>query len=121
MRHLFTPQISLYVAASAGFVHLFCCGLPLLLSLGSLTATFGMTSSDWHTAFRPYEMPLLVISGALLLLTGLVHWIAYRIDCRTDGECHHAPCAPKKDYARIIFAGACALYLVNSAILLLTH
>ena len=108
---------------SSFIMHLFCCGIPLMMSITSLTALVGITSGEMlhHSWFGRYEVELLAVSGAILFFTGGLQWISRRIDCRTDGHCAHEPCDPKKDLSGHIFAGAATLYLLNLAIFFLSH
>tara|TARA_B100001123_G_scaffold59061_1_gene63746 strand:- start:1626 stop:1940 length:315 start_codon:yes stop_codon:yes gene_type:complete len=97
-------------------MHVFCCGLPLAMSLISLGTMVGVTGLqlpvfDWFGRNEPYIM---AISGVLLLITGLMLAAAQRINCRTDGHCVHPPCDEKKDYTVLIFTVAVALYAGNS-------
>ena len=109
---------------SSCLVHIFCCGLPLLMSITSLTALLGVSGGDlfgmsWMT--HTHDHSLMIVSGVILFITGAIQWIGSRIDCRTDGQCVHEPCDTKKDYSRIIFYVACALYGVNLTVYLFAH
>ena len=104
----------------SALMHIFCCGIPLLLSIGSVSAVIGINSAElvgveW---FEAIETELFIASGALLLITGVFQIIRRQINCRTDGECTHEPCETKKDYAHKIFLMACALYSINLIIML---
>jgi len=123
MRAIINNHAHLWLALSGGLIHLFCCGLPLALSMLSLTSVFGIRNTEWmHQGWLGRnELEIFVFSGLVLLITGLAQYIAYRINCRTDGHCHHKPCDSKKRLARAVFAAAICLYLFNSAVLLTLH
>lgn len=118
-----TRRVSLWFVLGSCLIHLFCCGIPLLLSLGSLGAVIGTGSMEWiHEGwFGRHEIDLMLASGAVLLVTGLVQFLSSRINCRTDGDCAHAPCDSKRSYARYVFLLAVGLYAINGAVFLLAH
>ncbi|MCI5049904.1 MAG: hypothetical protein MRY32_06195 [Rickettsiales bacterium] len=96
-------------------MHLFCCGLPLLMSITSLAALVGITSGDllglsW---FSHYSHEIMAFSGVVLVASIAVHIISSRINCRTDGDCVHEPCDEKKDYSRHLLVMATVLFVVN--------
>lgn len=96
-------------------MHIFCCGLPLLLSITSLTTVFGLSSLsvfeiEWFEAVEDY---VLILSGMMLLVTYLINRLAKNLDCLKDGFCTHPPCSEKKSMSIDIFKIAVILYLLN--------
>ncbi len=123
MRAILTQQFSFYLVLATCAMHVLCCGLPLLLSIGSLAAIAGVSGNEWlHPHWlEQYEYGLIALSAAALIVTGGVQYAASRINCRTDGHCHHKPCDKKKRLAQRIYLIAAALFFVNLAVMLLTH
>ncbi len=99
-------------------MHVLCCGLPLILSISSLAALLGVSGADVanHAWFEPYEAPIMIIAGALLLLCALSVGISKIIDCRKDGACEHAPCDKKKDLSVLILGISAVVYSANLAL-----
>ncbi len=106
--------------------HVFCCVLPTLFSLASLLAGVGIVSAlptGWlafHEAMHEYEIPMIGLSGAILAVGWLLHYISLRIDCHDTG-CAHGPCQPKKKSATGILKIATVLFVVNTIIYLAFH
>ena len=123
MQRILSQHFHFYLALATCLMHLFCCGLPMLLSIGTLAAIFGLSGGEWlHPEWlHDYETMLLIASGALLFITGAAQWISARINCRTDGHCHHEPCNNKKRLAQRLYIIAVGLFAVNLSIMLLTH
>lgn len=98
--------------------HFFCCGLPIVFSLFSLLSTAGLTAAmpmgleSLHHAMHDYERPLISVSFAILMVGWVLHYIAYRIDCRSTG-CEHEPCAPKKRRSGKVLLIATTLFTLN--------
>ena len=104
-------------------MHIFCCGLPLLIGVTNLAAVVGMTGAgavhpEW---FEAIELPALIISGVMLFLGFVLQTISRRVDCRTDGACAHEPCDTKKSLSEKVLLIAAALYVVNLALFFLAH
>lgn len=74
-----------------------------------------------HSALHDYEIPMIATSGLIILMGWMLHYIAYRIDCRTTG-CVHEPCGPKKKRSGKVLMIATGLFVINvSAYFLLHH
>ena len=116
-------QFSVSFVIGSAFMHIFCCGIPLLLNVLALVSSLGITGIEFsHSGwFEMTEQSLIIASGALLAISLLVQFISDRINCIEDGACHHEPCETKKDFSRIILIGAVALYAINLAFYLLAH
>lgn len=96
-------------------MHIFCCGLPLLLSITSLTNVFGVSSLsvfeiEWFEAVEDY---VLILSGMLLFVTYLINRLSKKLDCSKDDFCTHPPCIEKKNISSYMFKIAVILYLLN--------
>ena len=106
---------STFFVILGSLMHLFCCGLPLLLSITSLATTLGFSSLsifefEW---FEPIENYVLIVMGIMLAATYLVNRSSKQIDCTEDGLCEHPPCDEKKDISGYLLKIAVVLYLVN--------
>jgi len=102
-------------------MHLFCCGLPLLLSITSLTTAIGISSLsifeiEWFEAVENY---VLIISGVMLAVTYIINRSSKELDCSESGFCTHPPCGEKKNSSSYILRIAIVLYLVNIVTLVL--
>lgn len=111
-----------FVFGSA-LMHVFCCGIPLLLAVTNLATLFGIAGvgalhAEW---FEQFEVAALVIAGVMLVLTIGLQFISNRINCRTDGACVHEPCDSKKRFSENMLKFAVALYVVNLVVYFLSH
>ena len=122
MRGLHQRLAYTFVISSA-LMHVFCCGLPLMLTAANVAALFGIAGAGAIHApwFEQIEVYVLVISGAMLAITGLIQYISNRIDCRTEGSCAHEPCDKKKHLSARIFQIALALYSLNLLLYFFSH
>ena len=112
---------STFFVILGSLMHLFCCGLPLLLSITSLATTLGFSSLsifevEW---FEPIENYVLLVMGIMLALTYFVNRSSKKLDCTEDGSCTHPPCDEKKDISGYLLKIAVVLYLVNITTFLL--
>lgn len=98
--------------------HFFCCGLPIVFSILSLLSSAGLTAAmplgleELHHAMHDYEIPMIMVSSAILVMGWALHYVAYRIDCRSTG-CAHGPCAPKKKRSGKVLIIATILFALN--------
>lgn len=115
-----------WACVSSEISHIFCCGLPILFSLLSLLSGLGVIIAmpaglDFlHEALHDYEIPMIITSGCIIVLGWALHYVAYRIDCRSTG-CGHGPCAPKKRNSGRVLIIATALFVMNVSIYFLFH
>lgn len=107
--------------------HIFCCGLPMVFSILSLMSGLGLISTMpagmefLHHALHDYEIPMIATSGFIIMMGWALHYIAYRIDCRSTG-CEHEPCGPKKKRSGKVLMIATGLFILNvSAYFFLHH
>lgn len=108
----------------SSFMHVFCCGLPLLLSLTSLAAMLGLSSVKiMHVSWfvGSMQVNILIFSGLVLAGSCVAQWIGNRLDCHTDGHCHHKPCDKKKSLSGWFLIAAVCLYVVNVVIFFITR
>lgn len=96
-------------------MHMFCCGIPLLLSVTSLGTVLGISSAsmfefEW---FEAIEHELFITSGTVLAATIIAHIISRRLNCYEDARCCDAPCDEKKSLSFYLLIGASVLYVVN--------
>ena len=104
-------------------MHLFCCGIPLILSIASISTILGFNSADYFGFewFEAIEAELFIASGIMLLTTAILHIISRRINCSKNSGCDHKPCDAKKSYAQKIFIAAVVIYSINLVIMLVTN
>lgn len=100
--------------------HIFCCVLPLVMSITSLASILGFTAVHemWESTFHAYEVDILIFSGSMLLVGGLSALVSHWIDCRRDAHCAHDDCAPKKRWSEYVLLGAAILFICNLALYL---
>jgi hypothetical protein len=115
-------KVGLWLSLFSVLPHLLCCLLPTVAALVSLGTTVGLGAAlaanpayMWVDAYHPY---LLGIAVAATAISGLITYLAYRIDCRSFAQghakvCSHADCAPKKGVAFKIFYISCALLVLD--------
>lgn len=106
--------------------HIFCCGLPAFFSFLSLLSGLGVTVlmpstfENFHHFMHDWEIPMLMISGLILVLGWVLHKIARNMDCVSEG-CAHPPCGPIKKKSNKILVFATILYLGNLVFFILFH
>lgn len=105
------------------FMHVFCCGIPLVMSVVNMAALFGIVGgSAFHPEwFENIEVTVLAVAGVMLLISALLQEISRRIDCRQDVGCAHEPCDSKKSFSQRVFKISVVLYAVNLVLFLLVH
>ena len=113
--------VSTYFIILGSLMHIFCCGLPLLLSFTTIAAVFGISSLsifeiEWFEAIESY---LLIIMGIMLALTYIINRFSTKLDCLESGFCAHPPCGEKKDISSYLLRFAIVLYFVNIVIFVL--
>lgn len=120
---ILAEKLTYTLVVSSALMHVFCCGIPLVLALMNLTATFGIAGAGaFHPAwFEQFEVTILVVSGLLLVVTGVVQFISNRVNCRTDGACSHQPCDKKKRLSKRVLQFAVILYVTNLVLFFATH
>ena len=106
-----------FVFASCA-VHLFCCGLPLLMSITNLGTIFGISavSGMEYGWYESIEEHIQLISGIVLVATLVAHFISSKLDCFSQNDCCTEPCIPKKKKSFIMLYLATVLYVCNLAL-----
>jgi len=95
------------ITALSVLPHIFCCGIPAIAALISLGTTVGLAASlasnPFYQFVDAYHRELIMIAVSSVVLSGILNFIAWRIDCResakaslVQGHCAHADCTPKK-------------------------
>jgi len=106
--------------------HVFCCVLPMLFSLASLLATFGLViiMPAWletlHNFMHEWELHAISAAALVLALGWGLHLYSYKEDCHDHG-CAHEPCTPRKNQASIILKIATGLFILNVTIFVFLH
>lgn len=118
-------HLSLAVLLSE-FSHVFCCIIPTVFTVLSFAANLGMITTmpgillDIHEHIHEYEVPIIVVSGVMLLIGWLAHLHSRKVDCHDDGCCH-PPCTPQKNMNAKILIVATVLFMMNISIYLFVH
>ncbi len=105
-----------FVILSCG-MHIFCCGIPLLLSISSLGALAGVSGSAFEIPwFEAIEDKVMLLSGLILLFTIFVQTFA-------GACCDDTSCSTNKsdDFSKKLTFFAGGLYAVNLVIFFLQH
>lgn len=101
--------------------HIFCCGIPAIMALISLGTTVGLAgvlaTNPLYKLVDNYHEILISIAVTSVILSGILNFIAYRIDCRNAARvtCKHPSCQPKKNNSFKIFFLSCALLSLDLA------
>lgn len=107
--------------------HLLCCGIPAIAALIALGSTVGLAASlagnPFYQFVDAYHTELVLLAIASVAFSGVMNFIAYRIDCRAaeaaaktavvQGHCNHADCTPKKNTSLKLFAVSCLLLALD--------
>ncbi|MBN1783636.1 MAG: hypothetical protein JW812_01580 [Alphaproteobacteria bacterium] len=87
------------------FTHLFCCGLPALLSIvGVSVSGFGFLETQ---GLELYKNELFVLGGIILFGALYVQWRDHH-SCPINGRCAHT-----KRIAKVVLIGTIALYIAS--------
>lgn len=73
-----------------------------------------------HDYMHQWELPVIAVSGLILVLGWAITLYSDRVDCHHTG-CEHGACAPKKDRAHMVLIIASVLFLFNLSIYLFVH
>lgn len=108
------------------FSHVFCCVLPTLFTVLSFAVNLGLVSTmpgfllDLHHRIHEIEIPIIIGSGAMLLIGWFAHKFSRKVDCHDTGCCH-PPCDTKKTTNEKILIAATLLFVLNISIYLFVH
>ncbi len=92
--------------------HLFCCGLPIALSVIGLIAP---ESAHFHLIPHGWEPFLFVISGAMLVFS----WYLVVRDCRC--QCEHCDGDKSHHTQKIIMSVITALFVISILLHIFSH
>lgn len=92
--------------------HIFCCGLPIVLSVVSLVAP---DAAHFHIVPHWMEPWIFVISGAMLALS----WLMVARDCHCD--CDHCHGGHSHRTQKIILSLVTVLFVISIALHLAAH
>lgn len=112
-----------FLAVSSGITHFFCCGIPVIFSFASLLVNLGLSASVPMVLEKSNLMPahtvaVISVSGLVLAIGWLLHYLAYRNECNIMGCCE-TPCQSKKKRSGKILTIASLLFIVNLGLYLL--
>ena len=95
-------------------IHIFCCGIPLLLSISSLGIILGISGNaleiEW---FEAIEDKVIIISGLVLFTTILIQKLNKKHSCNNDESCSHTN---NIDFSQKLTYFALFLYCINLSI-----
>ncbi len=106
--------------------HIFCCVLPSVFSVLTVLVGLGLIGAlpvwmeSLHHVMHDWEIPLIAMSGFVLVIGWSLHFISKKIDCHDTG-CGHEPCDKKKDKTARILQIATLLFVINVSIYLTLH
>lgn len=97
-------------------MHIFCCGIPLLITILGLSANLGFALSgavdnSLFENFEKFEIEILIISGLVLLLAFAVKYKAGILNC-CKGEAKEF-CKKEERINGLFLKVSSVLYLVN--------
>ncbi len=121
-----TRQIAAYLALATEVSHVFCCVIPSVFSIMTMMVGLGILGAvpvgmvQFHDLMHGWEIPIIMTSGALLILGWALHIISEKLDCHSTG-CAHEPCTPKKKKTSKILKIATFLFIVNVGIYTFVH
>lgn len=108
---------ALWLSVTSILPHLLCCMLPTVAALMSLGTTLGLAATladnPLYRLVDQYHTQLLIMAVLSVVVSGVLNYVSWRVDCRTDGHCHHPPCAPKKRTAQKVFIASCLLLVLD--------
>ena len=113
--------ISSYFLLLTCSAHLFCCGIPFILSITSLTSSLGFTSFffidvEWFEKFETYSLIFTLIILSFFIISEVN---SRKLNCIKDGNCDHPPCDKKKRLIRFNLFLSIIIFSFNSLVFLL--
>ena len=113
--------ISSYFLLLTCSAHLFCCGIPFILSITSLTSSLGFTSFffidvEWFEKFETYSLVFTLIILSFFIISE-AH--SRKLNCIEDGHCDHPPCDNKKRLIRFNLILSIIIFSFNALVFLL--
>ena len=115
-----------WVVVLSELSHIFCCVLPSVFSIVTVLIGMGLVGAmplwmeSTHEFMHDWEIPLITLSGVVLVIGWVLHCVSRRIDCHDTG-CGHEPCEPKKNRHAVILKIATFLFIINVAIYFGVH
>lgn len=106
--------------------HVFCCVLPSLFSIISILVGIGLIGAmpmwmqGFHEVMHTWEIPLMMVSGVIVLIGWGLYYLSKKMDCHDTG-CVHGACEPQKKDNFLILKVATFLFLVNVTIYMVFH
>lgn len=113
--------IAYSLVIGCSLMHIFCCAIPLLITIIGLGTTVSVTSSEifnislFHN-FEKFESEILVLSGTILLLALIFKFRTKNLDCCVKEP--HNFCSKNEKINNIFLKVSLALYLLNLTTLL---
>ena len=110
VKFLLAPSLSLFTS----FGTLICCALPaLFVTLGAGAALAGLVSNVPGLIFlSEHKIEVFVISGVMILITGIIRFIYRNAPCPIDVEQAKA-CMRLRKVSMILFSFSVVIYIVG--------
>ena len=113
--------ISSYFLVLTSSIHLFCCVIPFILSVTSLTSSLGFTSLlffdlEWFEKFETYS---LIFTLIILSLFAISEVNSRKLNCTKNGHCDHPPCDNKKRLVRFNLILSTIIFSFNTLVFFL--
>ncbi len=115
-----------WVVIASEVSHVFCCILPGIFSVVTILVRVGLVGAmpiwmdSFHDVMHDFEIPLMTLSGVVVLLGWGLHYVAKKINCHDTG-CSHGGCSSKKRKSLRILKIATVLFVVNITIYIGLH
>lgn len=108
-------KISNSLVICSSLMHIFCCGIPLILSITSLGAMLGISGAEYFEFewYESIEDKVLIFSGAILAITAAFR-IYGKVKCAEQEVCcDEISCEENRDISGLVFKVAVILYAIN--------
>ncbi len=119
-------SISSWTVILSEISHVFCCIIPSMFSFLTVLVSMGLIGAmpvwmeGFHHFMHGWELPLIAMSGSVLVIGWALHFVSKAMDCHDTG-CVHEPCEPKKKNTARVLQIATLLFVVNIVIYLSIH
>ena len=102
-----------YLVIVGSMLHIFCCGIPLLLSITNLSTMLGVSTLhmfelEWFERIEPY---VLIISGFILVITIAGNYV-FKSQNKSEIECDET-CTQKRYFSEKLLYVAVFLLTLN--------
>jgi hypothetical protein len=108
--------IAYSIAISCNLMHIFCCGVPLIMTITGLATNFNLYSQNLLSSsvfenFERFELKVLIFSGLILLLSFILKLKAKKLNCCKENKINF--CSKNEKINSIFLKVASILYIIN--------